>query len=213
MALPDDCRLRLDRAWEHVESLKAEIAAFENLKPYGICEERDSRVGRHVYYFEALSPVPKHLGLLLENAPINAILPSQTGLATRHGRHGIVVPVEHHKIASMRVEVVVQIEKVRYEQMSACADALSLLEGLKTKWTIEGETPFYGKGGELKALATARVIATVDAPSEAAACEFFNSLIATAVRGGNAQAALKSTPINTLEPITAEQITCKSKAV
>lgn len=26
MALPDDFRLRLDRAWEHVESLKAEIA-------------------------------------------------------------------------------------------------------------------------------------------------------------------------------------------
>ena len=113
----------------------------------------------------------------------------------------------------MKVEVVVQIEQVRYEQMSACADALSLLEGLKTKWRIEGETPFYGKGEELKALATARLIAIVDAPSEEAACEFFKALVATAVRGGNAQAALKSTPINTLEPIAAGQIACKSKAV
>jgi hypothetical protein len=112
---------------------------------------------------------------------------------------GALRPLGPHRIESMKVEVVVQIEKVRYEQMSACADALSLLEGLKTKWTIEGETPFYGKGEELKALATARVIATVDAPSEKAACEFFSALVATAVRGGNAQAALKSTPINTLE--------------
>ncbi len=80
----------------------------------------------------------------------------------------------------------VLIEKVRYEQMSACADALSLLEGLKTKWTIEGETPFYAKG---------------------------TALVATAVRGGNAQAALKSTPINALEAIKADQITCKAKAV
>ena len=97
--------------------------------------------------------------------------------------------------------------------MSACADALSLLEGLKTKWTIEGETPFYAKGEELKVLATARFVATVNAPSEAAACEFFTALVATAVRGGNAQAALKSTPINTLEAIKADQITCKAKAV
>ena len=97
--------------------------------------------------------------------------------------------------------------------MSACADALSLLEGLKTKWTIEGETPFYARGEELKALATATVTATIDAPSEEVACEFFNAVVATAVRGGNAQAALKSTPINTLEQIKAEQITCKAKAV
>jgi hypothetical protein len=113
----------------------------------------------------------------------------------------------------MKVEVVVLIEKVRYEQMSACADALSLLEGLKTKWTIEGETPFYARGEELKVLATARFVATVDAPSEAVACEFFTALVSTAVRGGNAQAALKSTPINTLEAIKADQITCKAKAV
>lgn len=113
----------------------------------------------------------------------------------------------------MKVEVVVLIEKVRYEQMSACADALSLLEGLKTKWTIEGETPFYGKGEELKALATARVLAILDASSEEAACEFLNAVVATAVRGGNAQAALKSTPINTLDPIKAEQITCKAKGI
>jgi hypothetical protein len=113
----------------------------------------------------------------------------------------------------MNVDVVVLIEKVRYEQMSARADALSLLEGLKTKWTIEGETPFYAKVEELKVLATAGVIATVDATSEDVASEFFKALVAIAVRGGNAQAALKSTPINVLEAIKADQITCSAWAV
>jgi hypothetical protein len=77
----------------------------------------------------------------------------------------------------------------------------------------EGETPFYARGGELKALATARVVATVEAVSEDVACAFFKALVVTAVRGGNAQAALKSTPITTLDAIEDGQITCSARAV
>jgi hypothetical protein len=54
----------MERAWEHIEHLKAEIAAFKERQPYRVRQEKESGLGNHVCYFELLEPIPRPIGLI-----------------------------------------------------------------------------------------------------------------------------------------------------
>jgi hypothetical protein len=65
MASLDSPRAKLDRAYEHLEALDHEIAAFFDAEPYETRDEFDLQTGDHVFRIVIREPPPLRLGAIL----------------------------------------------------------------------------------------------------------------------------------------------------
>jgi hypothetical protein len=73
MAHPlDGCRLKLDRADEHLQALKAETLAYIERKPYRFSQGRSADHREHSFYLEATEPIPVRLSVLFGDVLQNA---------------------------------------------------------------------------------------------------------------------------------------------
>jgi hypothetical protein len=68
----DGCRLKLDRAEEHLQTLKSEILAYLERKPYRMTTGRSPDYTEHSFYLEATELVPPRFSVLFGDVLQNA---------------------------------------------------------------------------------------------------------------------------------------------